>query len=387
MEPETLAAKLIDAAYRAPFDPSAWQDVVAPIAALSDSHKCGLHAVDAVRQRVLHVGVGNIDAGAIASYTSHFWTTNSYNPILARAGYDEVCQPTDRELDEIVLPSEFHHDWLKPNGLGVAGTAIAVRGSRGGRMDLRVNYPRKDREALDALYGRAFAVAAPHLARALDLAIHSATTAYRAGAEAAVSRNPVPTLLFSARGTVLTANPAAEALLGDGPLFVDRAGRLRAKVTRDNDAVAAALAAVLPPEGRASLLRVRDFGEMGDILVSVVPLAPATEEAQRWFALLDDNAPVALAYLSADAVGGGALETALADVYGLDRTEVLLAVALARGQRLSNFAAVHGLGTYRASLVLDRLMDRLGAHRPTDVVRKVATLGTLIAAPRNPPGF
>lgn len=387
MKVHAITSRIVDAAYRAVLDPPSWQDVVGPIVAVSGSVTCGLHAVDAIRERVHHIGVGNCEPDAIAAYAEYFWARNSYNPIIARAAYGTPFHPTEREIDELVVPSEFHHDWLKPNGVGLAGTAIVLRGTRGGRIEIRINYPRDGRAEFDDLFGRSLADAAPHLARAVDLSIRTSAAAFQAGAATAVATSPVPTLVVGARATVLSANAAAEALLADGPLFLDRKGRLRAKVTRDDEAVLASMADVVKGNAAPALLRVRDFGTVGDVLLSFVPLALESDEAVRWLALLDEDAPVAVVYLSADGVGCDRLEAALADVFTLDAAEAALAVALSRGQRLETFAVARGIGTYQASLMRDRLMDRLGAHRTADVVRKVAGLARVIAAPPRPPGF
>jgi DNA-binding NarL/FixJ family response regulator len=235
--------------------------------------------------------------------------------------------------------------------------------------------PRSDRSrsaTATAEQGAVAGVSSPsprgEFARAASWAA-GASQDWMAGAAAVVGALPGAALLVDRAARVVAANATAHRVMADSPLFIDVADRLRASIPRIEEAVVSALDAAA---GGPQVARVTDFGPRGDILLSVSPLP-------------GEAADMRLVTIAGEVTEPSAVLSAMRRLYGLDELEAAVAFAIYSGQRVHQFAEMHGIDVYTASMVQDRLMRRLGAHRASDVARRVA-LVSQAAPPARPEG-
>jgi len=199
-----------------------------------------------------------------------------------------------------------------------------------------------------------------------------------AGAAAVVAALPGSALLIAPEGRVIAANAAARRIVADSPLFIDVAGRLRASIPRIERAVLSALRAA---DDGSQVVRVTDFGPGGDLVLTVSRLPdgpfPGVDEA-------GDAPDLCIVTIAHEVTDPAAVIATMRRIYGLDECEAAAAFAMYSGQRLHHFAEMQGLDVYTASTVQESLMRRLGAHRASDVARRVALASQ--AAPPSSPG-
>jgi hypothetical protein len=184
---------------------------------------------------------------------------------------------------------------------------------------------------------------------------------------ALVSAMPQPAILCAHLGRVLVANARCADFLSASPLFIDRAGRLRAWT----DAIDAALAALLSgADRRPSILRVPDYGPTGDIILTINWVCGAETASTPG----EGPAPLALVCLAHEFRSETAVAEALKRLYGLNDVEAALALAIYGGQRIADFAVRSNLDVMTAHRVRETVLERLAAHRSADVARRVAVV-------------
>jgi DNA-binding CsgD family transcriptional regulator len=185
---------------------------------------------------------------------------------------------------------------------------------------------------------------------------------------------PIPLALVDGSLKVLCANARAEALLGPQQELSVRHSRLYARRPQESAALEAAArmalhmaepptahappTAALPPFVQIAREEKRPLG------VTLMPIRPR----HRLRAQGHPQARVLVVFHDPEAVAR--LDDGLvATVHGLTPTEALLAVAIAEGKSLAEFAAARGCSEQTARTHLKRILDKTQARRQADLVR------------------
>jgi len=169
------------------------------------------------------------------------------------------------------------------------------------------------------------------------------------------------------RGRIIETNPAGEHILraGDGLTMCD--GRISARRSFETAklvrliADAAAAGASVPSAG--CMLIARDEGHPP----YVVRVAPAGGSQAG------DDLPMAMLMISApdeSRVSQGEL----AELYGLTPAESRIALALARGKRLTELAGEFGVQITTLRTQLRSILTKCGVERQSDLVRLISTI-------------
>ena len=190
------------------------------------------------------------------------------------------------------------------------------------------------------------------------------------GAAAILATLPAAALLLASDGRIVARNGAADTLLRDAPVFIDVERRLRGRTPTVNrrirDAVRQSLCS-----GFGRVLRIVDFGPLGDVVVSIAPTGagpvPDTAGDGR------DGVAAVVQFLS-DSSGGPGIASALGALYRLSDLEAEMAYAIYCGDSTADFALAHRLDAYTAALVRDRTLKRMRARGNADVVRRVSVV-------------
>jgi DNA-binding CsgD family transcriptional regulator len=263
--------------------------------------------------------------------------------------------------------NEFFNDGGKPQNLYymIAGRVLeeATIGTNLTYLRSDASGPFRDDEK------ELFTMLLPHVARAAQLHRHLfMVDLTRSASERAVDGIEVGLLIVDHDARIQFANGPAERLLKQDNGIQRRDGRLRAAFPRDSDGLRhAILGAVDTAAGKAidsgGVIPIHRAG-IEPLLALVSPLLPAKPG-------LGTTAPAALVLVSDPAARVRPREIDLAQHYGLTPAEAMLLAALVDGERLANFADRKGIATATAKTQLQRVFDKTGVKRQSELIRLV----------------
>ena len=374
---------LIPAIYDAAFDPALWQTVLRRCASLLDSH-CAtlLYSQSALAGDMRLGGAGDgaivhgFDSSAIDDYLAHFAETNMF---AARS--IEVPEGTI-ESDEDVMPradferTQFYNDFLvRRLGARSVLTVLLMRNrDRLVAMTLcrgtagRVGYRAHDRRLLATL--------TPHLKRAHALGerlrLHEAQEAQL---EDLLDRATHGVLIVTAAGRVLYANRPAEQALRQGDALAAGPGGLRAAMPAANEQLHALVARAASGTGGGALVLPSRIGP-GAIHALVAPYAAAQP---RPFA----NEPCALVLLRESGVRPPLLPEHARSIFGLSRTEALVATLLHQGLDLAAIAGALEISRNTSRVHLNAILAKTGTHRQATLMQRLDAVAELHGASVN----
>ena len=365
-------ALLTDAFYSAAVEDS-WPAVMRQLRSAINGSKATFGMLDRVSRpgRIFH-------ADCDAAYAELFYDPSLANPILPflfSGGPQEIA------TDEAVLPREefrrtvFFNEWFVPQGdhsvlmckvpVGRWGTA-AIAFQRGGRQP---GFDREDMAFLERL--------APSISRAAGLCLQLGVA--RDGVESRTwDLLALGHIVVDPIGRPLAMNSVAEAILasGDSGLGVI-GGKVAARESTLGHALRALVAAacradVAPLPGGGELLVRSESTGAPQLTLTVIPVggAPMFSVHRAAVILIQDlSAPF-----------DPALEQRLRQLFGLTPKEAELAVALASGLSVKDYARDRGISIVTARTHLAKLFSK------TATVRQGQLVALLNRAARVPPG-
>ena len=305
-------------------------------------------------------------AGAREEYATHYhahniaWQRMAHVP--PRAGV------VDRELFPrgAVRRNACYGEFLKRLDVHSLLTAIMVKDrsfsavATFGRSERAGEWESSHREIMHLL--------APHLRLAADIGQRLAGIG-RSCESAALNAMPDGVIILDDEGRLLLANRVAEALLTAGDGMSLRHAKLCASFPADTAALQAAIAAATT--GAA-------FGRSGQTLALQRPslrrplavvVAPLPAEA-AWFLA---HAPAVILFAGdPEHSRCVALPDRLRAVFGLTRTEALVAAEIFRGEGLPAAADALGIGVTTARTHLQRIFGKTGTRKQAELVRIIA---------------
>ena len=281
---------------------------------------------------------------------------------------------TEREMSQ----SEFYTDFLAPFDFRylIGGTIrndadeLAVLAVH--RLEDRGHASESEIELTRELLGHL------HQARHIERELRQSGAPQDALA-GAVGALTIGLVLIDPTGAVVFANREALRLAGSGVLQIGE--RLVATASRDRRAVDRLLAGASgdQPQGGVTLIGLE---QARPISVTVVP-APAASSLAGSPHILPPLGPeqVAVVYLADPSRQPALSARALRAAYGLTPAETKLAIALARGADLSEYAEAHGISRHTARALLARARAKLGATSQRELVRLLLALAPPIEPP------
>ena len=305
-------------------------------------------------------------AGAREEYATHYHAHNIAWQRMAHV--PPGAGVVDRELfpREAVRRNACYGEFLKRLDVHSLLTAIMVKDrsfsavATFGRSERAGEWESSHREIMHLL--------APHLRLAADIGQRLAGIG-RSCESAALNALPDGVIILADEGRLLLANRVAEALLTAGDGMSLRHAKLCASFPADTAALQAAIAAATT--GAA-------FGRSGQTLALQRPslrrplavvVAPLPAEA-AWFLA---HAPAVILFAGdPEHSRCVALPDRLRAVFGLTRTEALVAAEIFRGEGLPAAADALGIGVTTARTHLQRIFGKTGTRKQAELVRIIA---------------
>ncbi len=312
-------------------------------------------------------------AGKLQEYAEHYVLRDVRMPLILGRPPGSVVLDHEQLSAKTIANSPIYADWLREVGLRHT-LGIQLSNVDGVRDILGVMRPREDgsfapsvRVLLERLV--------PHLARASILRSRMAWLELAAASGlGALDTLRQALVVVDVQGRVMHANPPAHALARQCTACRLSMGRLQFSSA---SAQARFLALLFQACGRgpkvAGAMRVRSMtpgatSDPGFIAVSVVPLKPSHP------VLSLQQRPLALVVLAPPGASASPEHDSVRQLLGLTSTEAHLAIALALGKTVQEFAASQPCSEHTARTHLRNLMRKTGCHRQADVVRLVESL-------------
>jgi len=365
---DKLVLPLIDRVYAAALDKAKWQDFLAALGEVlgapgtifsQDTRSAAASIFDEV----------GFAPGAILEYVGHYADKNPWLPSFDRQNIPAGVTIVDEDLIETRAyeASEFYNDWVKPQNLYyVIGARVLKERSIGTNLSYlrsRAAGPFRDDEK------ELFSILAPHVARAAQVHRHLfAIDLARGASELALDGLDVGLLIVDRDARICFANRPAERILKQATGLRCGDGRLQAASPRDRDMLRGAISrAVDTAAGKdidaGGLLPIRR-NDAEPLLALVSPLPPDKSG-------LGTVTPAALVLVGDPAARVRSRDDDLMRLYGLTHAEAMLLVALVDGERLTDFAGRKGISLPTAKTQLQRVFDKTGQNRQSELIRLV----------------
>lgn len=359
--------------YDAALDPAAWPAALDRCTRLLGSH-CGLIAGQSLARPEGHAVVHGFDPAALDAYFSHYADCNVFAPraLAVSEGTIETDQDVMARAD--FVRTEFYNDFLVARlDAHHVLTTLLFRDSESavmftvcrGRNNADAAFGRHDREVLAQL--------APHLKRAHQIA----SSLHRQQAVAArlgdlLDRSTRGVLVVSATGRVVYANRLAESVLQGSDALSTGAYGLRAATAKVSDRLAALVGdAAAGGEGGAIALPSQRGGD------SVHALVTPYGADRAWLGVSE---PCALILLRPGDHRPPLLPEHARAIFGLSRTEALVASELHHGLDLGAIADVLGISRHTARVHLNAILAKTGTHRQATLIQRLASVAELHGA-------
>lgn len=311
------------------------------------------------------------DGRSFASYET-YWRERDPRFALGNAHVGRVLSDVEHLEPAAFERSEIYNDFLEP--FGVRYTLFGQLGLGDGLAAAQAFMRDRSEGPFEAEQIREVTLLLPHLRRALDLRrLVQRCQDQLADLRAALDLVPTPLAIVDDTGRVLCASASAERLLGagDGPRI--RQQRLSADLARTAREIGAAITRaasfadasrratepfVVPPVVEIPRMHARPLGLVFLPLRPRNALRDAGDARGRVLVVFDD--PEASVELD---------PTVVRELYPLTPTEARLAVALANGQSLADFARERRCSAETARTHLKRVLEKTGTHRQAELVR------------------
>jgi len=338
-------------------EPGAWQKVIERLAVVFDSNACALALYDLAKPDGRYLFHHGLAAHAAATFTARFTTGEPWLVQAVRAG-----QPEQAFLDRVDSPQtssgeRFAIEWLGAQGLQHVSCGIVER--TGDEVVCLENFRRAGRPPFDQRHLARYALLLPHLRRAWQLGrlLHTHGISRNGTLLQLVERAPEAHFVAdrrrpapAARGLVARGAAAAASLLWLPDAIRTEDAALRPEVvwvsagTRTGGAPARPRIELNEPaRERRQRLPVAERARWREVIATT----PQFEKASA--------------------------EVRLRLLYTLTRAEARLAVLLARGSSLQAAAKQQGVAINTVRTHLQRIYDKTGAHRQSELVRLLLT--------------
>jgi DNA-binding CsgD family transcriptional regulator len=366
MSQERLLAYITDL-YDAAMDMRAWQGLGARLATVLDAQTMGLWVEDHGQIREL---VATVPAEALAAYQQYYYALDLYATAAARQPQMTALLGHELVPPQVVLASEYYHDYGVPFGVcHVMGATAPLHTGASEMMGIAVHRPH-DAPAFMDVERQRLNVLLPHVQRALQL--HRRLGHLEAQAQTgftALDALALGVVVAAADGAIMFANAAAEALTrsDEGLRLGGRLGGLGAIQPREAQALRGLLYAVTHG-GAGGMLRVtRRTQPPLAVLVAPLPtrLHPATALAPS----------LALVLITDPADSPRLAVPALQQLFGLTAAEA--GVALAAGHSAEEIAAERRVSVPTVRTQIRQILAKTGALHLRDLVRLLAGLATM----------
>ncbi len=365
---EAIAARL----YEGVLEPDAWH------AALEGMrHRLGavlFHAftLDSVGgtapESVSNLGHLGMATEHMRAYETHYFAHDPRMDVLMRMAPGQPMFDHEHISPQEAACNPVYADWLVP--LGFRHTlGINTRREDGAREFCSFIRPRDAQPYSpdDQAFVRQLM---PDLMRATQLRASMLPLSHKAALGlAALDTLQHGIIVVDQRRRVLHANAAAERMLSPTKLLCVQQGQLRHTHASPEAALDALIAQACCVQGKAGSLRARHSdGENDQLTINILPLRlhhPLVSLSER---------PLALAVLIPSGAPSPMDSALICDMLGLSPSETKLALLLAAGKSVKDFAMLDGCSWHTARTHARNLMRKTGCHRRLELTQMLTAL-------------
>lgn len=369
--------------FAAALEPARWRDFLDALSRVAGGIGTHMFGYDVTARQSFDLAYSHYPEDFIDSYRQYYAAKNPWAPgfFLAPQGVpvdsESMCPRAE------LVRTEFHNDWLRPQGDISAGGGIILFREHDRMFAIGGNLRRRDEERLQGRWMRLLGHIGPFLQHAIDInralaaqAIEKAAIASGANA----SGNAI--LVLEGNGRIRFANPAAQALLARvRPLRINAHGRLdfvdepaRGLLRRALHAlerqtgeiaarfVAASACSLNPANPPEMAYDCRTARFIPDTLSIALPAA-----------LIDPNRPCLLLALT-PRTPASTPQNRLAVAWRLTPSEAEIALLLGDGLCAQEIAEQRQVSVHTVRAQIKALLAKSGTRRQADLVRQIVTL-------------
>lgn len=361
--------RLVGEIYDAALEPSRWEGVLVHVADRIGAVGGNYFVADAQQGRLAFSVAGRLPQEGERDYVRHYHRVDP-NTCRALAGPPGRWYNNAEYHDAAYVGrSAYYQDFLIPNGSRwIIGCFLAVD-------DALASVVAFHRDVAGQAFGdgeaRFLQRLTGHLQRAAHLMHKTLALQGQAGLGGEIlGRLGLPLLVCDGFGVLRYANPAAEAILGEGDGVALAKGRLLA--AREPMALAGMLDDACA-HGRGGALALPRPGRR-PLQATVVPLAPDSRGLNPW------QESLALVLFADPERQPIPPAEHLAALYRFTPAEARLAQALLQGVEAAEYAQVHRLSLATVRSQLRALLAKTGTRRQAELVRLLGALPSLAPA-------
>ena len=303
----------------------------------------------------------------LREYESYYVTSDIRMAILQQLPAGNVMLDHEHIAPHTMSRNAFYCDFLGTHGLRNT-IAVQVRKDNTAsdflgflRATDRHTYTAQDKAWMEQLM--------PDLQRAAHLRAHVGSLARNAALGlAALHTLPQSLIVVDADSRIYYSNPAADRLLFSSDVLCVRYGLLQCSSGAAHTQLQQHIERACASRG-AILAGVQSFaGKHKRLTAAVLPLKASHAAAAHW------QRPMALVMLTDLDAPGGLDSRLVGEMLGLSPTETRLALLLAAGKTVKDFAAVEGISWHTARSHTKNLLRKTGCHRQLELVALLQSL-------------
>jgi DNA-binding CsgD family transcriptional regulator/PAS domain-containing protein len=365
-----LVADIYDAA----FDPASWTEVLARICEFTSCRAAGLLSKDTISKcGTAHFHHG-VDPHHMRSYVETYMRLAPTTMTFFDVG-QLVCVRDVLPYDEL-LKTRFYREWLRPQGVVDGGNVLLEKSATSCAY---LGILRDDAAGMvDDELRRRLALIVPHVRRAMLIGKAIDLRQYEAATFAdTLDGLSAGICLVDARGRIVHANAAGQAILDAGDTLRAAGGRLIACDARVDQTLREVFFAA--GQGDAALgtmgIAVPLIAGNGERYVAHV--LPLTSGARRHAGMT--CAAVAAVFVRQAALAVPSAFEVIGKTFGLTPMEQRVLLAIVDVGGVPEVAEALGVAITTIKTHLRRLFDKTGAARQADLVKLVAGYATPLA--------
>ncbi len=372
-----LLSELTCLIYDAAIDPGIWPRFLERLGKVLE-----LHSISFVMSSTMPDGqVGALPAtwghedAVVADYQAHYARIDPHRQRAVHLPAGTVAVADQLLPDDEFVLTEYFNEFYAPSGMR-HGFAAILHNERGMTSGL-TGHRGHDRPPPGALEIAFLGLITPHLQRARSLSVKLGTlSSHEHIVDDVLDRLPIGLVFFDAKGSFLRANTRGERILLEHDGLGVARGQLVTDGTRNTRLLQQMIGKACSNEparmdGPMNLRLERPSGRR-ELEVMACPIDPASE---AW----SDGRAAAFLVVSDGEAELTSAAGRLRDLYGLSDAESKLAVALARGITVKQWAEKRRVSIETVRWQLKQVFGKTGVSRQSDLMRLVL-LGPALAS-------
>lgn len=345
--------------------PQGWYDGLDTLREALDAGLFDYFTLDTASSQVFN-GVDNqgkvgLHAEKLREYQNHYIGQDLRMAALAQMPVGQLMLDHEHISTREMSRNIVYTDFLRPHGF--QHTLGALVRDEGGSRDFLGFIRPADHAPYGANEKTLVHQLMPELRRAAVLRARAGHLARQAAlGVAALDALPQALAVVDAQCRIHYSNPCADRLLASTRLLRVRRGQLQCSEAPDHAQLRQHVVAACRCQGSAVAGVHNLAGPHGRLVITILPLQASHAAAAHW------QMPLALMVISDPAAAGGLSPEVIGKVLGLSPTEARLALLLASGKTVKDFAAIQGCIWNTARSHLANLLGKTGCRRQVELV-------------------